>query len=58
MKQMTEMVKWLDGDTGSGEGFLKQPKLQDFGFTHWQPPLSPAHHILLKYSSGLYCIIF
>lgn len=46
MKQMTEMVKWLDGDIGSGEGFLKEPKLQDFSFTHSQPPLGPAHDIL------------
>ena len=58
MKQMTEMVQWLEGDIGSGEGFLKEPELQDFNFTHCQPPLSLAHHILLKYSSDLYYIIF
>lgn len=58
MKQMKEMVQWLEGDSGSGEGFLKEHKLQNFIFTHCQPPLSLAYHILLKYSSDLYHAIF
>lgn len=50
MKQTREMGQGLEGDTGSGVGFLKEPKPQHFNFTCCQSPLSPAHHILLKYS--------
>ena len=50
MKQTREMGQGLEGDTGSGEGFLEEPKPQHSNFTRCQPPLSPAHHILLKYS--------